>query len=269
MSSASILEMSATFDSEEHPFPFRCSFCSVTEKVSWNFSSLALDRELRPNYMRGESIYVLVSDLSNAAGMESNLDHLVKWMNSVYSSKETCTENVSSSTHPPVILVGTHADKVVGCPLKPLNVILDRFRGEGFLQHVVDERFFVNTCVTQEDVSISRLQQKIISLASTLPLSKQEIPLQWRKVEKVLCCLAREGFGYLTLQHFKSLVKRLCHFKVDEDIHELLHFLCDCDAVTYCSTPFQSDGLVFLDRQWLIHLLSFVFDKEEAINPTG
>lgn len=270
MSSASVLEMSAAIDSEEHPCPFGLcdAFPSVTEKVLWDFSSLTVDRELHPNFLPGEAIYVLVSDLSDTAGMESNLDHLVRWMNSVYSS---CTENVSSSAHPPVILVGTHADKVVGDPLKPMNAVLDRFRGEGFSPHIVDEKFIVdNTCVgqTQEDVSISRLQQKIISLASTLPLKKQEIPLQWLKVEKVLHCLASERFKYLTLQQFKPLVKRICHFEVDEDSDELLLYLCDRDVVLYFSTTFESDRLVFLNPQWLIPLLSILSGKEGAVNTT-
>lgn len=274
MSSASILEMSATIDSEEHPCPFGLCDAFPSVKVLWDFSSLALDRELRPHFMPGEAIYVLVSDLSNADTMESNVDHFVRWMNSVYSSEDTCTENVSSPAHPSVILVGTHADRVVGDPLKLLNAILDRLREERCLQHIVDDKFIVdNTCVgqTQEDVSISRLQQKIISLASTLPLTKQEIPLQWFKVEKVLRCRASERFGYLTLQHFKALVKRICHFEVDEDRHELLHFLCDREAVAYYSysTQYESGDLVFLDRQWLIHLLSFVSGKEGAMNPTG
>ena len=275
MSSASVLEMSATIDSEEHPLP--CGLChafhSVTEKVLCEliFSSLALDHELPPNFMPGEAIYVLVSDLSNAASMESNLDHLVRWMNSIYSSKDTCTENVSSSAHPQVILVGTHADKVVGDPLKPLNVILDRFRGEGFLPHIVDEMFIVdNTFVgqTQEDVNISRLRQQIVSLASTLPLKKQVIPLQWLKVEKVLHCLAIDGFKCLTLQQFKRLVKGICHFELEEDSHELLHFLCARDTVQYFNTQFESDSLVSLDPQWSIYLLSILSGKEGAVNTT-
>ena len=268
MASASILEKSATISSEEHPW--LCGLCdafhSVTEKVLWYFSSVDLDHELHPNFMPGEAIYVFVSDLSNAASMESSLDLLVRWMKSVYSSKDTCTENVSSSAHPSVILVGTHADKVVGDPLKPFNVILDRFRGEGLLQHVVDEKFIVdNTCFgqTQEDVSISRLHQKIISLASTLPLTKQEIPLQWLKVEKVLRCC--KMLRYLTLQQFKSLVKRICHFEVDEDSHELLHFLCDCHVVTYGGTQYESSDLVILDPQWFIHMLPFVSCKKQPI----
>lgn len=273
MSSASVLEMSATIDSEE--LPLRCgffhSFHSVTEKVLCEFSSLALDHELPPNFMPGEAIYVLVSDLSNAASMESNLDHLVRWMNLISSSKDTCTETISSPGHPQVILVGTHADKVVGDPLKPLNVILDRFRGEGFLPHIVDEMFIVdNTCVgqTQEDVNISRLRQTIISLAPTLLLKKQEIPLQWLKVEKVLHCLAIERFKCLTLKQFKRLVKRICHFELEEDSDELLHFLCDCDTVQYFTTQFESDDLVSLDPQWSIYLLSILSGKEGAVNTT-
>lgn len=261
--------MSATNDSGERPFPLGLydAFLCGAEKVLGE--SLALHLKLHPNFMPGEAIYVLVSDLSNAASMESNLDHLVRSMTTGHYSEDTCTENVSSPAHPPVILVGTHADKVVGDSLKPLNAILDRVRREGFLPDLVDEVFIVdNTCVgqTQEDASISRLRQKIISLASTLPLTKQEIPLQWLKVEKVLHCLASEGFKYLTLQQFKSLVKRICHFEVDEDSHELLHFLCDRDAVVYFSTTSESHSLVFLDPQWLIHLVSIVSGKEGAVN---
>ena len=243
--------------------------------VIWDFGGQAIYREVHPVFMSRDAVYVLVSDLSKdlfstedtrstsqATSMErhaeSNFDHLMRWMDLIYSLSKTGTAQT------PVILVGTHADKV-GDPQKPLNAMLNCIGRKALLSNIICDKFFVdNTCTEQiqEDVNVVKLRQKIMSLAS-----RPNIPLQWLQVEKVLQCLASERYKYLTLEEYKAVVKRVCHSDVDEDSDKLLRFLCARGAVFLSK---EIDGLVFLDPQWLIRLIcqiqSCVSGWEEPIS---
>lgn len=237
--------------------------------VIWDFAGQAVYRDMHPVFISPEAVYLLVSDLSEdlfsiedrgstsqATSMErqaeSNFDYLMRWMNHFHSLR------LADTAKTPVILVGTHADKV-GDPQKPLN------RRRALLSNIISDDFFVdNTCSgqIQEDVNVVKLRQKIMSLAS-----RSNIPLHWLQVEKVLQCLASERYKYLTLDEYKAVVKRVCHSEVDEDSDDLLHFLCARGAVLLSK---ELDGLVFLDPQWLIRLIcqivSFVSGLKEPIS---
>ena len=257
--------------------------------VIWDFSGQSLLHGMNPVFMSREAVYLLVCDLSKdlfskertdqparATNMQhktgSCFDHLVRWMDLVHSFQDTSAGSVTSSVQPPVILVGTHADKVSGDPWNRLEAILDSFHGKAFSSLIVDKFSVDNTRAgqAQEDPTIVRLRQKIISVASSLPHTNREIPLQWLRVEKVLHRLAGEGFKYITLQQFKEVAKRVCRFYVHEDSDELLHFLCDCGAILYFNETDESNSLVFLDPQWLVHLfckiITVVSGKKEPMN---
>ena len=189
--------------------------------VIWDFAGKSLYHAIHPIFMSREAVYLLVSDLSKdlfqrpvtERGMEmsnrgdSSLDHLMKWMDLVHSFQDPNSVDASGIAQPPVILVGTHADKVVGDPWRVMNVILDSFEGKAFSSHIVDEKFVVdNTRAGQpfqhEDENVQRLRKMILSVATTLPNTKREIPLQWLRVEKVLHRLASSGLKHITKTEF-------------------------------------------------------------------
>lgn len=264
--------------------------------VIWDFAGQSLYHAIHPIFMSREALYLLVSDLSKdlfqrvdtcanqserpeqgvkmANRGESSLDHLMRWMDLVHSFQDPSSIDATSIAQPPVILVGTHADKVVGDPWDVVNVILNSFEGKAFSPHIVEEKFVVdNTRAGQpyqhEDLNVQRLRQKIISVASTLPHTKREIPLQWLRVEKVLHRLASNGVKHITKTDFKAISNRICQFEVEEDSEELLHFLCDCGAVLYFNEADHSRSLVILDPQWLIkvfcQIITVVSSKKEPM----
>ena len=267
--------------------------------VIWDFSGRSLFHAMHPIFMSQEAVYLLVCDLSKelfkrsdtcvlqpglpghsgrGANMvcngESSLDHLMRWMDLVHSFQGSNKVTVSGISQPPVILVGTHADKVVGDPWIPMNAFLDSFHGKAFASHIVDETFAVDNTRSgqsfqQEDQNIQRLRQKVIAVASTLPHIQREIPLQWLYVEKVLHRLASNGVKHVTKAEFKAIAERICCFEVQEDCDTLLHFLCDCGALLCFNEADESKTLVILDPQWLIHVfcqvISVVHRKKEPM----
>ena len=261
--------------------------------VIWDFAGQSLYHAIHPIFMSREAVYLLVSDLSKDLFQradshvkqsdqpvdmsnrgESSLDHLMRWMDLVHSFQDHSSVEASGIAQPPVILVGTHADKVVGDPWDVMNDILNSFEGKAFSSHIVEEKFVVdNTRAGQpfqhEDQNVHRLRKKILSVASTLPHTKREIPLQWLRVEKVLHRLASSGVKHITKTEFKAIANKICQFEVEEDSEELLHFLCDCGAVLYFNEADHSNSLVILDPQWLINvfcqIITAVSSKKEPM----
>ena len=262
--------------------------------VIWDFSGQSLFHAMHPIFMSQEAVYLLVCDLSKdlfkrgdtslpgdcgkGANMvcrgESSLDHLMRWMDLVHSFQGSSSMNASGISHPPVILVGTHADKVVEDPWTSMNAILDSFHRKAFASHIVDEKFAVDNTRSgqpfqQEDPNIQRLRQTVIAVASTLPHIQREIPLQWLYVEKVLHRLASNGVKHVTKAEFKAIADRICCFEVDEDCDELLHFLSDCGALLCFNEADESKTLVILDPQWLIYvfcqIITVVSGKKEPM----
>ena len=265
--------------------------------VIWDFAGQSLYHAIHPIFMSREAVYLLASDLSRDLferpdtlakpseqspdrGVEmrnrgdSCLDHLMKWMDLVHSFQDPSSVDAIGIAHPPVILVGTHADQVVGDPWRVMDVILNSFEGRAFSSHIVDEKFVVdNTRAGQpfqhEDQNVQRLRKAILSVAATLPHTKREIPLQWLRVEKVLHRLASSGIKHITKMEFKAISNRICQFEFEEDSEELLHFLCDCGAVLYFNEANNSSSLVILDPQWLINvfcqIITVVSSKKEPI----
>ncbi|KAL9970025.1 hypothetical protein ACROYT_G022334 [Oculina patagonica] len=265
--------------------------------VIWDFAGQSLYHAIHPIFMSREAVYLLISDLSKdlfqradtrvkQSGQsteqreeisnrgESGLDHLMRWMDLVHSFHDPSSVEASGIAQPPVILVGTHADKVVGDPWDVMNDILNSFEGKAFSSHIVEEKFVVdNTRAGQpfqhEDENVKRLRKKILSVASTLPHTKREIPLQWLRVEKVLHRLASSGIKHITKPEFKAIANKICQFEIEEDSEELLHFLCDCGAVLYFNEADHSNSLVILDPQWLINvfcqIITVVSSKKEPM----
>lgn len=257
--------------------------------VIWDFAGQSLYHAIHPIFMSREAVYLLVSDLSKdlfqrpdspERGVEmsnrgeSSLDHLMKWMDLVHSFQDPSSVDAIDIAQPPVILVGTHADKVVGDPWHVMNIILNSFEGKAFSSHIVDEKFVVdNTRAGQpfqhEDQNVQRLRKKILSVAATLPHTKREIPMQWLRVEKVLHRLASSGVKHITKTEFKAISNRICQFEFEDDSEELLHFLCDCGAVLYFNEADNSSSLVILDPQWLINvfcqIITVVSSKKETV----
>ena len=264
--------------------------------VIWDFAGQSLYHALHPIFMSREAVYLLVADLSadlfatamsrvrppgaaeheieSSDNNDTNLDHLMRWMDLVHALRDPTNSIHSDVTQPPVILVGTHADKINKDPWKSINTILDSFRGKSFLSHIVEEQFVVDNTragqpFQQEDPNVHRLRKKVLSVAAKQPHTQREIPLQWLLVERELQELSRKGVKHITKTNFKLVSQKICNFRVEEDSEQLLNFLSDCGAVlNFCETD-DPDGLVILDPQWLIEafcqIITVAGDKKEPM----
>ena len=246
--------------------------------------------------MSPEDIYLLVVDLTKSLSAtaecqvklqghpeylvpardreDTNLDHIMRWMDVIHSLKN-CNENALSNSDfslPPVIIVGTHADLVE--PRKEIGILkrkcVEVF--ENFAEHIVRCLPIDNTKAgrpgdqarpDQEQIVI--LRKQILELANDMPHTQKEIPLQWHRVEKEISEPAWQEKKYVQKKAFKEhIASQYCKFDNEDDFDEFLHFLHARGSIVYYEHTGNKDGLVVLDPQWLINVLSEIINAKSG-----
>ncbi|PFX19564.1 Nephrocystin-3 [Stylophora pistillata] len=258
--------------------------------IIWDFAGQAVYHAIHPIFLSQEAIYVLALDLTRELTTpaqcrvqprdhaevevtspdteDTNLDHILKWLDLVHClSTAKKLGRTTEGAFPPVILVGTHADIIRNSgrdPTKVMDAVLDKISDMApheIVDHIHAKFVIDNTkagCpVQQEDQEIVSMRQRILELAEKMPHTKNEIPLLWHYVEEKIFEMVEKKEHYLPKKRFqKEVADALCHFDVQDDVEGLLHFLRSRGTVIYHDHPENPDGLVVLDPQWLIDVLS-------------
>jgi len=249
--------------------------------VIWDFAGQDIYRAIHPIFVSQEDIFLLVFDLTKKLSDraecrvnlgqgehtvpardsdDSNLDHLMRWMDLIHSLK-TCAENEVSASEfslPPVIVVGTHAEGPD--PKTEIELIRKKFEGlsDEFTNHIVRYLPIDNTKAGKEaeQEKIVTLRKEILAVAHEMPHTKKEIPLQWHRVEKEISRLVWQGKKYLQKNQFwEEIASKFCKFDKEDDFDELLQFLHARGSIVYHQHSGEKIGLVVLDPQWLINVI--------------
>ena len=192
---------------------------SVVSIELWDFAGQHLYYESHPVFLSSRALYILVCnlskslhdiakpcvrqgsrivDLKNPNG-ETNLENLLSWLSTVHSvaqmRKETCDDEAKEVPHylrPPVIIVGTHADK----PFEDIETmkteIQNAIAGKDYEGHVVRPIFSIdNTAkLTQRKIKnkvfgkdenideIQALQVKIMEVLRQEPYIGERRPVR-------------------------------------------------------------------------------------------
>ena len=253
----------------------------------WDFAGQAVYHAILPIFLSPEAIYVLVSDLTKELcasaqcrirppnhdeievnspyAEDTNLDHMMRWLDLVHSLGQPELQRKSADTNqvlPPVVLVGTHADGVKDpCKeMESVKEIICSMAHPATLDHISKESFFIdNTNPNREDdPQIVSLRAELLNLARKMPHINKVIPMQWLRVEqKVEEMVKEKGMHYVGKKRFaEDISGGICQFNDTDDVEELLHFLQARGRIIYQDLPENPDGLVVLDPQWLIKILS-------------
>ena len=248
--------------------------------VIWDFAGQDIYRAIHPIFMSPEDLYLLVFDLRNKLSKkavcrvnvdhkehtitarddeDTNLDHLLRWMDLIHSLKTGNQKEKESVSYSPVILVGTHAD-LVDDPSKEMGLVEQKclrvFSKDSYLPHIRG-RFSIDNTKAGKSIDqekIERFRGKIIEVADEMPHTKKPIPLQWHRIEKEISQPKWQRRKFLFKESFsKDIVSRYCTFKHEDDFEELLHFLQSRGTIVYHEHE-NDEGLVILDPQWLIKI---------------
>ena len=259
--------------------------------VIWDFGGQDLYRAIHPIFMAPDDIYLLVFDLSKRLtdlakcrvnenhkehtvdardSEDTNLDHLLRWMDLIHSLE---TKSASELPHPPVLLVGTHADLVTNSieEMESVNTKCSAVL-QVFADHIVQTLAIDNTKAGKpadqtDQKDVQNLRTVVLGWADKMPHTKKEIPLQWHRVEKEISKEEWQEKKYLTRTKFhEELVSLYCTFNDEDDFDELLHFLHARGTIVYHEHEGDSDGLVILNSQWLINVLCEIIKVKSPDN---
>ena len=190
---------------------------SVSSIDLWDFAGQQLYYASHPVFLTSRAIYILVCNLSKSLhdtaqpclrqgnhnfsldnpNGETNLENLLSWLSTVHSltqiRREVCDDAEGKLPHlrPPVIIVGTHADK----PFEDIAIMKTKIQkaiaGKDYEGHVVRPIFSIdNTAklihrrlekVFRNDKNINGIQElrdKIMEVLRQEPYMKERIPVR-------------------------------------------------------------------------------------------
>ena len=190
---------------------------SVGSIELWDFAGQQLYYASHPVFLTSRAIYILVCNLSKSLhdtaqpcvrqgnhnftldnpNGETNLENLLSWLSTVHSitqmRRETCDDAEGKLPHlrPPVIIVGTHADKPFEDIATMKTKIQKAIAGKDYEGHVVRPIFSIdNTAkliqrrlkkVFRKDKNIDGIQElrdKIMEVLRQEPYMKERIPVR-------------------------------------------------------------------------------------------
>ncbi|KAL3889374.1 hypothetical protein ACJMK2_001718, partial [Sinanodonta woodiana] len=213
----------------------------------WDFAGQYVFYTTHQTFMTSRAIYLLVIDLSQQItdlikdyecfiDMEGIKQYQVHdfieiWLNSVHSCEPT-----SHPGTPPVILVGTHADKI---PEKNRQeVILAYFlkirqmlKDKPIVLHLMDSIAIDNT---QCDPKLDDLKRRIFELASEQPYWGEEKPARWIALEQKIMTLKVSGVKVVPLSLIEEINRSASvRIKDREELELFLSFQHDIGTILY------------------------------------
>ncbi|CAH3181780.1 unnamed protein product, partial [Porites lobata] len=262
---------------------------SVVSIELWDFAGQHLYYASHPVFLSSRALYILVCnlskslhdtakpcvrqgscnvDLENPNG-ETNLENLLSWLSTVHSvaqmKRETCDDEEEEVPHylrPPVIIVGTHADK----PFEDIETmkteIQNAIAGKDYEGHVVRPIFSIDNTAkllqskirnvfTAKDENIDdiqALQVKIMEVLRQEPYIGERIPVRWLSFENVINALLSKPVYYLSITKLRTHVKENCFVDDEKEFTTMVNFYHDLRIII------KHRSTVILSARWLIDL---------------
>ncbi|KAK3598550.1 hypothetical protein CHS0354_010727 [Potamilus streckersoni] len=230
-------------------------------------------------FLTERAIYLLVSDVSQQVtdpvideyyfdieGIKlCKVYELVEvWLNSIHS----CASSPEADT-PPVILVGTHVDKIQQesreemCEKYFRHIRCEYLGIKPTIVHLADEDFALDNTVI--DPKVDDLKKKIVQLASNQPYWGEKIPARWLPLEERLMSLKHAGVKVIAYSLLEKMNEEIAvKIKSREELDLFLRFQHDIGNILYFGTEELKEHIM-LDPQWLIHALRTLVTAEDFI----
>lgn len=232
-----------------HPlfFSHRAVYLLV-HNLSRNLHDLA-----EPSFQQGEHTKPkLLKNISD----ETNLDMLLSWLVSIHSIRqppvnESFVEDCKSNLRclpPPVLLVGTHKDRVSLEKVKEVeSEIISSLKGKTYQEHVLPDFYYVDNTMSSDSPGVKKIKARVQEILSSGLSSSADLPVKWFNFEKAVKDLSAGKF-YLTLDEIRKLARQQCFIENEKQLDAMLNYYHDLGVIV------RFQDTVVIDTQWLINL---------------
>ncbi|KAL3862502.1 hypothetical protein ACJMK2_008462, partial [Sinanodonta woodiana] len=258
----------------EHAGKLEKSVVEYATLAMWDFAGQYVFYTTHQAFLTSRAVYLLVINLNqqvtdlvkddcflDVEGIKPRKVHdLVEiWLNSIH----YCAQSTDSGITP-VILVGTHVDKI---PEKSRQNVIDEYynticqilKDKPSMIHLMG---FVAIDNTKSDPKLEELKRNIFELASQQPHWGAEKPARWLPLEQAIMTLKASGVMVAPL----SLIQEInsmgsVRIESSDELNEFLKFQHEMGTILY----FSVDGLrekIVLSPQWLIDALNSLITTE-------
>eukprot|EP01105_Mastigella_eilhardi_P027774 TRINITY_DN876_c0_g1_i1.p1 TRINITY_DN876_c0_g1~~TRINITY_DN876_c0_g1_i1.p1 ORF type:complete len:1335 (-),score=198.02 TRINITY_DN876_c0_g1_i1:3763-7671(-) len=205
---------------------------------AWDFGGQAVFLPTHQFFLTGRALYLVLFNL-----MDPDLHRIEYWLRQI-------TKSVKSPPAPPVILVGTRADKCDSAHARQVcNTILHQFKCLG------QTLACVPISTTSKDGNISELEDWIVRVAVTkYMILRDKIPGTWLLLDTTL---NREKARKQVVRWEQFVTwGRECGIRDDDELKRAAGFLHSVGTILYFDGKFSKLGqLIVLDPQYLANLL--------------
>ena len=179
---------------------------SLTEPVVeidlWDLGGQHLYYASHPVFLSPRALYLLVCNLSKGLNNiaepyvrqglydvrlenpngETNLENLLSWLvsvNAISPTKQEKAEKEVPYVRPPVLVVGTHADKPFQDIEEMNKQIREELSGKEYVGHVITRYFSIDNTRSSTDAGVSELRKKILEVLKQEPYMGEEVPARY------------------------------------------------------------------------------------------
>ena len=252
---------------------------SSTETVLdiWDFAGQHLYYATHPLFFCHRAVYLLVHNLEKKpndlaepsfkhgdqelplknTSNETNLDMLLSWLVSVHSIcrppvehdvEELCKSKVRCLP-PPVLVVGTHADKVSPREIQQVeDEISSSLKRKAYQKHVLSPFYRVDNRQSSKSPEIQEIQKRVQQILSSGLISTADLPVKWFNFEKALKNLTAGGTFFLTREEIYTIAQKECFITDNDQLDTMLNYFNDLGLIV------RFTDVVVLDTQWLVNL---------------
>ncbi|XP_033761570.1 uncharacterized protein LOC117343338 [Pecten maximus] len=241
----------------------------------WDFAGQFVFYTTHHTFLTPRAVYLLVTRLDQSINDPVDNDQCVLdvtgckelkirdlvsyWMNSVHLYSH------SVEHQPPVVLVGTHLDKVEGDIEKKTNDYFVELR-KSLLKtptsrHLIDKDFTMSNTPTEQE--IGSLRRKIVELASKQKYWGEKIPARWIALERAMVEQKLKGICILSYEEVVELDKSTgVPIGEKEKLDLFLRFQHAIGNIIYFSEGCLRDHIV-LSPQWLINAFKCIITARQ------
>ncbi|KAL3888643.1 hypothetical protein ACJMK2_001008 [Sinanodonta woodiana] len=241
----------------------------------WDFAGQYAFYTTHQTFLTRRAIYLLVSDVSghvtdlvaddcyfdSKGKMKCQVHELVEvWLNSIHS----CAESPKADS-PPVILVGTHVDKISQgthheiCK-RYFREIRSYLKDKPTRFHLIDEDFAIDNTVV--DKRLEDLKRKIVEIASQQSYWGEKIPARWLTLEQELMRRKASGVKVISREDVDKINKEgIVPIGKSEEVDLFLRYLHETGLIIYFSVVILRENIV-LDPTWLIDVFKTLINSQ-------